>query len=494
MKKILAIVLAVVMLLPVFAVNVFAADTAMNLVVTSGRVTLKLDDVVKAGESVDIHIKGTTDGAFRFCLSDAASKGSGWNQSNIPLVMVANGKINNGAFDVTETLTATADAQYFLVSDGSWHFGEEATFTKLIIESVECNGKPVSFDSLNTNAGSAKLEEPAVPFGDVFVLDCGEEGIYSESWDPGFVPADQLPAFKNALSMKGSKLITEIDLVGWGHLNFIVADTAAGKDETVTIDLGWQTKGTVNYPSKQILDEIQKKVPNATFNDIKDIVVNSGGVTYKTFKVFAPEIKDKVSSNLAFVYVTDEYHAVLIRGRFLAMPHTDIGGYCPMCHAVIESEATDQSVLVLETTGGQDYQDAPGTFADGVVLVDAENNGNARIATNWIDGGKAWNAVVKAIPTEGAWLKVTYTGKLNGVIFQTEKTSAPEAFETTAPAVVEEGEKNVAWFNCADIVANSPVALSGDIGGWANFMLNFEGDTTVYGFEVLVPAEAPVAE
>jgi len=25
-------------------------------------------------------------------------------------------------------------------------------------------------------------------------------------------------------------------------------------------------------------------------------------------------------------------------------------------------------------------------------------------------------------------------------------------------------------------------------------MLNFEGDTTVYGFEVLVPAEAPVAE
>ena len=420
MKKILAIVLAVVMLLPVFAVNVFAADTAMNLVVTSGRVTLKLDDVVKAGESVDIHIKGTTDGAFRFCLSDAASKGSGWNQSNIPLV--------------------------------------------------------------------------AVPFGDVFVLDCGEEGIYSEGWTSGFVPADQLPAFKNALSMKGSKLITEIDLAGWGHLNFIVADTAAGKDETVTIDLGWQTKGTVNYPSKQILDEIQKKVPNATFNDIKDIVVNSGGVTYKTFKVFAPEIKDKVSGNLAFVYVTDEYHAVLIRGRFLAMPHTDIGGYCPMCHAVIESEATDQSVLVLETTGGQDYQDAPGTFADGVVLVDAENNGNARIATNWIDGGKAWNAVVKAIPTEGAWLKVTYTGKLNGVIFQTEKTSAPEAFETTAPAVVEEGEQNVAWFNCADIVANSPVALSGDFGGCANFMLNFEGDTTVYGFEVLVPAEAPVAE
>lgn len=218
-------------------------------------------------------------------------------------------------------------------------------------------------------------------------------------------------------------------------------------------------------------------------------------VTYNYIKVTVPASgKKRVSSNLAFVYVTDEYHAVLIRGRFLAMPHTDIGGYCPMCHAVIESEATDQSVLVLETTGGQDYQDAPGTFADGVVLVDAENTGNARIATNWIDGGKAWNAVVKAIPTEGAWLKVTYTGKLNGVIFQTEKTSAPEAFETTAPAVVEEGEKNVAWFNCADIVANSPVALSGDIGGWANFMLNFEGDTTVYGFEVLVPAEAPVAE
>ena len=219
-------------------------------------------------------------------------------------------------------------------------------------------------------------------------------------------------------------------------------------------------------------------------------------ITYNYIKVTVPASgKKKSTGNLAFIYVTDEYHAVLIGGRFLAMPHTEILGYCPMCHAFIETEeAGDKSVFVLETTGGQDYDGNQVTVADGVVLVDAEGKGNARIATNWVAGGEAWNGIVKALPTEGAWLKITYTGKLNNIIFQTEKTSAPEAFETTVPAVVEEGEQNVAWFNCADIVANSPVALSGDFGGWANFMLNFEGDTTVYGFEIVVPEVVPTAE
>ncbi len=325
--------------------------------------------------------------------------------------------------------------------------------------------------------------------GEKVLVELGERA--PSSWGE-ILTKDELAQVKEALSEEGTSIAFEYTAEGDGWGAQLITETAG---KTIGLE-----KNAVDKTIKMTAAEFA----DACGGDIKYLARlrnNCDGgsgdtVTYNYIKVTVPASnKKKVSSNLAFIYVTDEYHAVLIGGRFLAMPHTDIGGYCPMCHAIIASEPVDQSVFVLETTGGQDYQDAPGTFADGVVLVDATEGGdNARIATNWIDGGKAWNGIVKAVPTEGAWLKITYTGKLNSIAFQTEKTSAPEAFEITAPAVVEEGEKNVAWFNCADIVANSPVALSGDIGGWANFMLKFEGDTTVYGFEVLVPAEAPVAE
>lgn len=304
--------------------------------------------------------------------------------------------------------------------------------------------------------------------------------------------AEELTQIKKALSEEGTTLAVEYTTEGegWGA-QFII-----------------ETSGTTIGLEKDSTDKVLKMTAaefaaacGGDVNYLARLRSNCDGgsgdtITYNYIKVTVPASgKKKSTGNLAFIYVTDEYHAVLIGGRFLAMPHTEILGYCPMCHAFIETEeAGDKSVFVLETTGGQDYDGNQVTVADGVVLVDAEGKGNARIATNWVAGGEAWNGIVKALPTEGAWLKITYTGKLNNIIFQTEKTSAPEAFETTAPAVVEEGEQNVAWFNCADIVANSPVALSGDFGGWANFMLNFEGDTTVYGFEIVVPEVVPTAE
>lgn len=613
MKKILAIVLAVVMLLPVFAVNVFAADepaSADEIVVFEnaegfsdfdpkepnaffgkGRVwnrddsdifTLSMDEI-----KAIISEGGST---FSFVYTGSPV---GWCNGGIPVVYfhafdfpaackVANTEDGKkvATLDLDEALKAweangktVDDITDFTIQHGQNDFTlYSAKFTKksdsgeaeeiVLVENKEFKSWEVLIEGTNADALKAAMSKEGAVFeasyttnGNkgwgfqlIFETNSITEGltadgnkntkaITSETIVNQLGSVDNITLFRSNYGVKkvtynsikvvkGNEVLVELGErapATWGEIltkEELAEVKKALSEEGTTIIFEYTTEGE-GWGAQLITETAGKTIgleKNAVDKTIKmtaaEFAAACGGdikylarlrnncdggagdtVTYNYIKVTVPASgKKRVSSNLAFVYVTDEYHAVLIRGRFLAMPHTDIGGYCPMCHAVIESEATDQSVLVLETTGGQDYQDAPGTFADGVVLVDAENTGNARIATNWIDGGKAWNAVVKAIPTEGAWLKVTYTGKLNGVIFQTEKTSAPEAFETTAPAVVEEGEKNVAWFNCADIVANSPVALSGDIGGWANFMLNFEGDTTVYGFEVLVPAEAPVAE
>ncbi len=589
MKKILAIVLAVVMLLPVFAVNVFAADDAAFAldcgetgIVNSGWKTLvdgsekkNLDSFIAAislkGAKLVVDVELDNWGQLTFQV------GSSWKNVEIGL---SEGKNTFTAEDLAEKFkavepTATLKDIKKVVTNSDGGKNEAVTVKSFeVIVAAEAESV-VLVENKETKGWTNLLEGDAFTnFKTAIVKEgakleltyelAGESDYYNLAFEPKRCDTS-LKQENTQVSVTKEKIINDIgsidnisefivnpwggkltaktcevldannnaiasvdlkDKVCAGWTSNLLGDKTAeivaalNKDEAKTLVLNYTMTKEGDWPGgnfhvagkrKEVnldksgkmtftLDQILANCTNGKLDRLEGIFSNckseTGIVKYTSVVVTMPKTdKKKVSSNLAFIYVTDEYHAVLIGGRFLAMPHTDIGGYCPMCHAIIASEPVDQSVFVLETTGGQDYQDAPGTFADGVVLVDATEGGdNARIATNWIDGGKAWNGIVKAVPTEGAWLKITYTGKLNSIAFQTDKTSAPEAFEITTPAVVEEGEKNVAWFNCADIVANSPVALSGDIGGWANFMLKFEGDTTVYGFEVLIPAEAPAAE
>lgn len=486
MKKILAIVLAVVMLLPVFAVNVFAAeevekpleivinDFKENGTVVDGvaapvagkdRFQVALPNGLKDGDKVKLHIVGECNEAFRFWLAD------GWSGCSAVVTSAAVG-IPTGAFDTVIELTATGVPAGVI-------FG--------------ANPSGGNFDSFKLTALSiyeeAEPKKVAYEYKESFEFP-GNSATLPVLTDDGSKGRPSCDGLEMALGKKGAELEVTVTTTKESEVELILQHGDSWS--------GWTTfaKEKVNGEktfscSADALTEL-----GIDLKQIRALVVNGADpFTVKSIKVSVPAPKKNESRNFAFIYVTNEYHAVLVGGRFLAMPHQEILGYCPMCHAFIETEAADKSVLVLETTGGQDYQDTPGVFADGVALVDAtEGKDNARIATSWVGGGAVWNSILKALPTEGAWLKITYTGKLNSIAFQTEKTSAPEAFEITTPAVVEEGDQNVAWFNCADIVANSPVALSGSIGGWANFMLNFEGDTTVYGFEVLVPAEAPTAE
>ncbi len=325
----------------------------------------------------------------------------------------------------------------------------------------------------------------------VYKFNCGEEGKTFNTWSDMGIPAMEVA---NALKMTDAKIVVDVAVDGdWAQLFM----QGTGWKSFKLIDLA---DGINEISAATVLEALQGADPNFTFDSIIQVVSNGGPVTYKSFEIIATvavPVGKKPIRGMAFAYINEDMHAYRNGKQFVPMPHVDNGaGFCNYCNAVIPTEVEeggDKSVFVLEKTGGQDYQDASLAFADGVVLADKqENNNNARIATNWVDGD-AYNGIVNAVKTEGAWLKITYTGKLNSVIFQTANNASPEEFETTVPATVEEGEQNVAWFNCADIVANSPNGLSG-AEGWANFMLNFEGETTVYGFEVVVPEVVPVAE
>lgn len=61
-------------------------------------------------------------------------------------------------------------------------------------------------------------------------------------------------------------------------------------------------------------------------------------ISYDFYEEYVPPVPTKNDKHAAFVYITDEYHAVLIGGKFIPMPHQEILGYCPMCHAFIETE------------------------------------------------------------------------------------------------------------------------------------------------------------
>ncbi len=535
MKKILAIVLAVVMLLPVFAVNVFAEESGLQTLVTlieggvsphtgtsfsneDGKIGWGSTVIKEGNSSWTDFLKALQNDTARFVLkytitSDSTSTDYGWFN-----LFQAFGSSN----DVSVPNYTSPAAKMVDWLDGEkmsnqWSLlkpGEHVVYynCKDYIAAIEADEKCGAgnfadyIKSLRFQSGlNADFK---VKFSDLYI-----EGVPEEEEPQDVVAYESSPnvasqggwAWTTVLSgeettklsaaLAGENAYIEIavkDCTGWTELIFKDATGAQGK----IFEGNVSGESTIKLTAKEITAK------GFDVSQITELISNSDKpFTVTNVKVTIPAPKDdtakKRAYNFAFVYINEEFHAYSFRELFIPMPHVDNGaGFCTFCREAVPTdvEEGDKSVFVLEKTGGQDYQDAPGTFADGVVLVDVtEGADNARIATNWVDGGKAWDGIIKAIPTEGAWLKITYTGKLNSVIFQTDKTSAPEAFETTVPAVVEEGEQNVAWFNCADIVANSPVAFGGDLG-WANFMLNFEGETTVYGFEVVIPEVVPVAE
>ncbi len=160
-----------------------------------------------------------------------------------------------------------------------------------------------------------------------------------------------------------------------------------------------------------------------------------------------------------------------------------------MVMALSVSVFAEEVVYSMTETVGQGMENLP--LADGAAFSTGDNGDNyARIATNWVGGGSAFNDIVAAVQTADAVVRVTYTGTMTKIGFQSESGSY-EMVDVTD--VTEVDGKNVAIIPCADIVAAAPVALSGSFGGWANFMMDYTEGGMLYGFEVVTGYEAGAA-
>lgn len=163
-----------------------------------------------------------------------------------------------------------------------------------------------------------------------------------------------------------------------------------------------------------------------------------------------------------------------------------------MVFALTVSVFAEEVVYKMADTDtlGQLLEDV--AIGDGTpITIDHDEYGvGARIATNWVGGGATWNAILDAVKVDGAVLKLTYTGTITGIGFQTD--AGGDEFTPVTDVTVVDG-KNVAIIPCADIVANAPNATSGDFGGWGNFIAQFEGEIAFYGLEFVTGYEAPAA-
>ena len=144
----------------------------------------------------------------------------------------------------------------------------------------------------------------------------------------------------------------------------------------------------------------------------------------------------------------------------------------------------------MVTTGGQ-YMDGI-DVASGAKLDDGGEGGWGRLATNWVQGGTVLNDVLEAFKNTDASVRITFTGDITQIGFQTENGGL-EMTDIPAENITEADGKKVAIVPVATIVANAPFAIANDNTGFFNFMLTYSGDTVLYGFEVVSGLEAAAA-
>ena len=130
------------------------------------------------------------------------------------------------------------------------------------------------------------------------------------------------------------------------------------------------------------------------------------------------------------------------------------------------------------------------TIGGGGVLPDDDPDGvGSRIATNWVNGA-TFDAILAGLKTDGAVVRITYTGTITGIGLQSSYLT--ESFVPVTDVTEVDG-KNVAIIPCADIVAAAADAVAGGYE-WCNFIITQEGEVVLSGFEIVTGYEAPVAE
>ena len=498
MKKLLAIILAVTMLLPVFAVNSFAASYDFSL-----------DTFGSSGWD------SSYDKSSKTITFDNAWTGRGWwiAQDGIALTDIESIIINFAENTIGCQVVvdyATATDQTFGCAAGTTSV--TATFTEDPVSQVyilSYAAGTIVLDSVSVTPRTPAAEQPDDDVEVVYTNDSGLPStdcdvndpwdfvnIVGNLWGRENVVNCTVEKFSEKLA-EGADFVMVVSGNTSSTANVVINGVFdAGNAVLTSTDLG-----DGKYELSVSLADVKAYMDANSITTFDTVCVQTMFNNFKLHEVkfvtpatpVTPVTPVTVPGFRGYIYVNEQYHAMFIGKHFIALEHIDNGtGVCPLCHAELaEADPNAEKIVYsVEKTQGQDSEGAE--LASGVPCIDAQGAENYfRVATNWLGGGAVWNDLASAIKTEGTIMRVTYTGTITALVYQTDAGSY-EVIEGFEVADTEDGKK-VLTISCADIAAAAPVALSGDFGGWGNFTINYDGDTTLYGIEVVVPAAGGAA-
>ncbi len=204
--------------------------------------------------------------------------------------------------------------QIFAINDETLPTSEEANYTYTYGDGIEA----ISF----------KIGEDGVVVSIDFQEGYTYAGIYT---DVEFGGRDSA-AIKATNDASGLKQIT---VYGERRFEDVTANTPSGTmifdaDRPLMYDIGYYNDVRYWHNGNQNSVEDKDSGLALTFEIPEDRNIS--------FKISLSEksepIKAEKPSRVAFIYVNEKYHAMLIGGKFLCMPHNDSEtGFCPTCRA-----------------------------------------------------------------------------------------------------------------------------------------------------------------
>lgn len=478
---------------------------------------IKLPETVANGETIKLHVKGSSKGDFRMWLA-----GGQTTLCADPQWKASEQLDDYTAFDFTVELTcapqnaggAAGTADGILFKGPSYGVNLDgltidyiAIVTEVEVEQPTTKVEEVSYSMEKT--GGDQFEDKSLAGGLNLEKDA-EYGLcrIASSWVGGGSVYNAIIAALQSSDGGNLKITFTGDFEGLTFQADGIESTLAPEDFTITY------VGNNNVASIPVADVLKAFAEGIAADSWKNIVLNYGdqltlyAFEITTFKEVVIDEPTDTTDNTPFGYAiqtgNNKYHGFRIGPFMISMPHRFVNGICPICHqrapkttdvsSLIEADedeaetvsepapakptytASEDALYVLEKTSGQNFEDV--TIAGGAELVTSD--GRTRLATSWVGGGTVYNDLIKALQAnEDAVIKITYTGTITAFGIESENAGIIDV----ECEVTEGDEFNTMTCNVADFLETAKKAIEDT--SWRNVYLVAEDGAVLYGFEIV---------
>lgn len=235
-------------------------------------------------------------------------------------------------------------------------------------------------------------------------------------------------------------------------------------------------------------------VGSDVYAEVQVWFVSGNSVELTSLTIDVTPAESSTTSSMRFVYVNEEYHALIVDGHFICVPHTaNSDGYCTVCKEYVGGEETEATVVNID---GIDYYEA---FSYDINLA----------SNNWASAALGDSTFAAALNTEGAILRITrdtetIVSYVSGEIWDKIAISAnsTNVFLATVGTTTEDEDGLVAYtsddgttisYDGATVYAALEDA---GIAGASSYSLltNSSASYTITSVKVLVPVGTVVTE